>query len=42
MVAVMMTVLASPIVCADSAVELDAIISRENDLGIQGVAENPE
>ena len=42
MVAVMMTVLASPIVCADSAVELDTIISRENDLGIQGVAENPE
>ncbi|MBT7115980.1 MAG: hypothetical protein HN939_02525, partial [Euryarchaeota archaeon] len=42
MVAVMMTVLASPIVSADSAVELDSIISRENDLGIQGIAENPE
>ena len=42
MVTVMMTVLVSPIVNADSAVELDSIISRENDLGIQGIAENPE
>tara|TARA_B110000263_G_C15307326_1_gene511133 strand:+ start:54 stop:1268 length:1215 start_codon:yes stop_codon:yes gene_type:complete len=37
------TVLASPIVNADSAVELDSIIILDStDLGIQGVAENPE
>ena len=38
-----MTMLASPIVSADSAVELDSIIIlHADDLGIQGIAENPE
>ena len=42
-VVMMMTVLLSPIVSAESAVELDAIIILDNgDLGIQGIAENPE
>lgn len=37
------TILASPIVSADSAVELDSIIILDpDDLGIQGIAENPE
>ena len=44
LITVMMTaVLISPIVSADSAVELDAIIILDSeDLGIQGIAENPE
>ena len=42
-VVMMMAVLVSPIVSAESAVELDAIIILDNgDLGIQGIAENPE
>ena len=42
-VVMMMTVLLSPIVSAESAVELDSIIILDNDdLGIQGIAENPE
>ena len=43
-VSLMMTlVLATPIVNAESAVELDAIIHlSEDDLGIKGIAENPE
>ena len=43
-VGLMMTlVLATPIVNAESAVELDAIIHlSEDDLGIKGIAENPE
>ena len=37
------TILASPIVSAESAVELDSIIILDpDDLGIQGIAENPE
>ena len=42
-VVMMMTVLLSPIVSAESAVELDSILVLDNDdLGIQGIAENPE
>lgn len=42
-VVMMMTVLVSPIVSAESAVELDSIIILDDDdLGIQGIAENPE
>ena len=36
------SILASPIVSAESAVELDSIIILDpDDLGIQGIAENP-
>ena len=36
-------VFASPIVSAESAVELDSIIHlSENDLSIKGIAENPQ
>ena len=36
-------VFASPIVSAESAVELDSIIYlSENDLSIKGIAENPQ
>ena len=39
----MIALLASPIVSAESAVELDSIIILDSeDLGIQGIAENPE